>query len=101
MKERKLFLHCPSVGSFVDTSNLMVYPELANGKPEYNNNNNELVGVDFMDLSSEWWEKLSEQDFYNVDVVDFYGMNGSLEEDEKEYIEDGGVPAKFLIWESV
>jgi hypothetical protein len=95
MKERKLFLHCPSVGSFVDTSNLKVYPELINGKPDFG------MEVDYMDISSEWLQALDDQDSYNFDMIDCAGDGVDLEADEREYIEDAYVPAEFLVWESV
>ena len=54
-----MILHLSSVGTFLDTATLLVYPELSDGTPDYMDS----TAVHFEDIESEWFNYLSSDDF--------------------------------------
>ena len=55
----RMILHLRSVGSFLDTSTLLTYPELSDGTPDYMGE----TAVHFEDIEGEWFDCLSSDDF--------------------------------------
>ena len=53
-----MILHLSSVGTFIDTSTLLTYPELSDGTPDYMGG----TAVHFEDIESEWFDCLSYDD---------------------------------------
>jgi len=54
-----MIIHLSSVGTFLDTSTLLTYPELSDGTPDYMGG----TAVHFEDIESEWYSYLSSADW--------------------------------------
>ena len=54
-----MILHLRSVGSFLDTTTLMAYPELSDGTPDYMGE----TATHLQDIEGEWFNCLSSDDF--------------------------------------
>lgn len=65
MNDMNLF-NLESVGSVADLEQGLVYPMLEDGSPDFE------CGVDFLELSDEWCESLSEEDEITFNKILFH-----------------------------